>query len=149
MMDGVGAAPEVIGRQRHHADHPAHPIVSQAMAKKGTMAAIVLNHEQSYEKARGRHRKQQGEPPVAEMQRCPGQHPQRCKRHERDHNLHCAADVIGFAIAREDLRPLPNVGRQERTSSGSDVFQYRAVIRGYGGELCAEPTTTRRLAAAP
>ena len=45
MMHGVGAAPEVIGRQRHHANHPTHPIVRQAMAEKRTMAAIVLNHE--------------------------------------------------------------------------------------------------------
>jgi hypothetical protein len=43
------------GRQRHHADHPAHPIVRQAMAEKGTMAAIVLNHEQSHKKTRSRH----------------------------------------------------------------------------------------------
>ena len=89
-----------------------HPIVRQAMAEKGTMAAIVLNHEQSHKKTGSRHRKHQGEPPVAEMQRCPGQRPKRCKRHERDHNLHCAADVIGFAVARKDLRPPPHVGRQ-------------------------------------
>ena len=112
MMHGVGAAPEVIGRQRHHADHPTHPIVRQAMAEIRTMAAIVLNHEQSHKKTRSRYSKYQGEPPVAEMQRCPGQRPERCKRHERDHNLYCAADVIGFAVAREDLRPAPHVGRQ-------------------------------------
>ena len=56
MMDGVGSTPEVIGRQRQHTDYPTYPIVCQAMTKKGAMAAIMLNHEQSHEKARGRYR---------------------------------------------------------------------------------------------
>src|SRR5207249_3727718 len=73
MMDGVGSAPKIIGRQRQHTDYPAYPIVCHAMTKEGAMAAIMLNHEQSHEKARGRYREQQGEPPVAKMQRCPSQ----------------------------------------------------------------------------
>ncbi len=59
MVDGVGSSPEVIGRQRQDADHSTHPIVCHAMTKKGAMAAIMLNHEQSHEKARGRYREQQ------------------------------------------------------------------------------------------
>ena len=69
------------------------------------MAAIVLDHEQPHQEAGSRHREQQGEPPVAEMERCPGQHPERDERHERDRDLDGAAAVAGFAVARENLRP--------------------------------------------
>lgn len=105
VMDRVGLAPEIIGRQRQHTDHPADPIVCHAMTKKGAMPAIMLNHEQSHEEARGRHRKQQGDPPIFKMDRCPGRRPKRRKRRGRDRNLHDAADVVGLAIARKGLRP--------------------------------------------
>ena len=59
MMYRMGSTPEVIGRQRQYADHPAYPIVCQAMTKKGAMAAIMLNHEKSHEKASGGYCEQQ------------------------------------------------------------------------------------------
>ena len=59
-MDGVRAAPEIIGRQRQHADHPAHPVICQAMAEEGAVAAVVLDHEQPHQETRGRYREQQG-----------------------------------------------------------------------------------------
>jgi hypothetical protein len=59
MMYRMGSTPEIIGRQRQYADHPAYPIVCHAMTKEGAMAAIMLNHEQSNEKARSRYREQQ------------------------------------------------------------------------------------------
>ena len=106
-MDGVSVAPEIVGRQGEHADHPADPIVCRSLAKERAVAAIMLNHEQPHEEARGRHRKQQSDPPIFKMDRCPGQRPKRRKRRGRDRNLHDAADVVGLAIARKGLRPAP------------------------------------------
>ena len=58
-MYRMGPAPEIIGRQRQYTDHPAYPIVCHAMTKEGAMAAIMLNHEKSNEKASGRYCEQQ------------------------------------------------------------------------------------------
>jgi len=59
MMDGMAAPPEVIGRERQNADDPSDPIVRQAMPEEGTMATIVLDHEQPDQKSGGRNREQQ------------------------------------------------------------------------------------------
>ena len=55
VMDGMRAAPEIIGRECQHADDPPHPVVRQAMTEERTMPAIVLDHEQPHEESRGRH----------------------------------------------------------------------------------------------
>ena len=34
MMDGVSVAPEIIRRQRQHADHSSHPVICRTLAKK-------------------------------------------------------------------------------------------------------------------
>jgi len=129
-MDGVRAPPEIIGRERQYADCAAYPIVRQAMSEEGTVAAIVLDHEQPNQEAGGRHGEQQRHPPEAEVVRCPGQCPQRHKRHERDGNLDDTAGVIGLAVACEELRPVPRVFRCGRTCSDSAVVQDQ--IRGWG-----------------
>ena len=85
-MDGVRAPPEIVGRQRQHADHAPDPVVGETMAEECAMTAIVLDHEQAHEKAGGRHRKQQAKP-VAKIERCPHQKPEQSKRHGRDDEL--------------------------------------------------------------
>lgn len=121
MMEGVGATPKVIGRQRQHPDYSAYPIVCYALAKERAMTAIVLNHEESHEKTRCRYRKRQREPPIAEMQRCPSQYPERRKGHKCDCYLNRAAKAAGMAIARNDLRPPLCAGPQDRTIRSCDV----------------------------
>jgi hypothetical protein len=44
-MDGVRAPPEIIRRQREHAEHPSDPVVRDTVAEKRAMAAIVLYHK--------------------------------------------------------------------------------------------------------
>ena len=95
------------------------------MTEKGAMTAIVLDHEQPHEKPGSRYSQRQRKPPVTEMQDCPGQHPQRCQWHERNCNFYHATDLIGGAVPRKDLCPSWSVGRQDRQSSGSEVFQFR------------------------
>ena len=51
VMDGVRAAPEIIGRHSKDADDAADPIVCPFVRKERAMAAIVLNHEQSHQEA--------------------------------------------------------------------------------------------------
>src|SRR5215470_10466628 len=58
MMNRMCAAPVVVRRQRQNTEKPAHPVVRQTIAKEGTMSAIMLDHEQTYEKAGSRHPRQ-------------------------------------------------------------------------------------------
>lgn len=62
------------------------------------------------------------------MQACPGQHPNRCQRHERDCNFYDAADFIGGAVPRQDLCPSRSLGGQNRKSSGSDVVHWSVMV---------------------
>jgi hypothetical protein len=55
---GVGASPKVVWCERQHSDHASDPVVRATTMKKGPMTAIVLDHEEPDQKARGRHRKQ-------------------------------------------------------------------------------------------
>ena len=103
MMDGVGAPPEVVGRERQHADHAADPVVREPVAEEGAVAAIVLDHERPHQEPGGRNRQQQRQPPIAEIERRPSQGPQRHERRERDRDLDDAAGVVRVAIAREDF----------------------------------------------
>ena len=111
MMDAVGVSPEIIGRQRQHADRATHPVVRRSMTKKRAVAAIVLDHEQADEKTRGRNRQQQIKP-VAEMIRQPHRQPQQNERHDRDQNLDDAARVIRFAKARQTTGQGAQIGRR-------------------------------------
>ena len=51
VMDGVRAAPEIIGRHRKDADDAADPIVCPSVREECAVTAIVLDHEQSHQEA--------------------------------------------------------------------------------------------------
>ena len=59
MMNCMRPAPTVVGREREHANDAADPVVRQAAGEKRAVAAVVLDHEQAYEKAGGRNRDKQ------------------------------------------------------------------------------------------
>ena len=125
VMGSVLPTPKVIGRQYQHADDPAHPVVCHAMVEECAVPAVVLDHEQPYQKARGRHRDQQREPPEAQIIPHPGQPPERHERPERDCDLDDAAGVIGLTVACEDFHPASRVGRLGGTCSASTGAQDR------------------------
>src|SRR3989475_13010613 len=102
------APPEVVWCQRQYTDDAAHPIVRQPMVKEGAMSAIMLDHEESYEEARGRHGEQQTEP-AAEVERCPHQDPEQNQRHDRDYNLETATCTDRLALADKNLCPYRDV----------------------------------------
>jgi hypothetical protein len=52
VVDGVGFAPDVIWRQRDHADCAAEPVAQPFAAEERSVAAIVLDHEQAHEEGR-------------------------------------------------------------------------------------------------
>lgn len=52
MVDRMCPAPNVVGRQRQHAQHAPDPITGPATAEKGRMAAIMLDRKEPQQKAR-------------------------------------------------------------------------------------------------
>ena len=62
VVNRMSASPEVVGRERQHADQATDPVVGKAMTEEGAMTAIVLDHKQPHKKAGRRHREQQTEP---------------------------------------------------------------------------------------
>ena len=59
MMKRMRAAPAVIGREREHPNDATDPVIGRAAGKKGAVAAVMLDHEQAYQKPGGRNRDQQ------------------------------------------------------------------------------------------
>ena len=55
VMNGMGLPPEIVRRQRQHAEHPADPVVGEPLAEEGAMPAIMLDHEQPQQEARRHH----------------------------------------------------------------------------------------------
>src|ERR1700733_1160521 len=66
-MDRVGAPPEIVGRDRQHAERTADPVVRVLVRKKRAVPAIVLDQKQANEQPGGerRERERQPEKPVA------------------------------------------------------------------------------------
>ena len=73
-MDGMAPAPNVVGRQRHCAEHAAHPVVDGAATKECAVAAIMLDHEEAHEEARCRYSEEKAQP-IAEANGRPYQKP--------------------------------------------------------------------------
>src|SRR6516162_11494425 len=103
-MHGMGTPPKTIGRERQYADDPTGPIICPAMPKKGPVAAIMLDHEESHQESRGWYGERKREP-VAKIERRPHQHPERNKWDNCDYDLDDATAVAGLPVGRENLRP--------------------------------------------
>ncbi len=54
-MNSVAATPEIIGRECEHAQNAADPVIGKTVAEERAVPTIVLDHEQSHQKARRRH----------------------------------------------------------------------------------------------
>ena len=52
MVNGVSAAPEVIGGERQHPDRAADPVVGETVTEERAVTAVVLDHEQADEQTR-------------------------------------------------------------------------------------------------
>jgi len=70
-MHRMGAPPEIVRRQCQYADATTNPVVSTAVPKKRTMAAIMLDHEQANEKTGGGREGQQETKAIADVEREP------------------------------------------------------------------------------
>ena len=119
-MHGVRALPEIVGRQRQHAERAADPVIGEAVAEEGAVPAIVLDHEQPHQESGGRNGEQQRYPPEAKVIGRPHQRPQRRQRGEGDAEFNEAARGARLAIAQQNLRPTARVicpGRVGRTLS--------------------------------
>src|SRR5437660_1991772 len=98
MMNTVRASPQVVRGERKHADEASNPVIHQAMTKKRSVAAIVLDHEQADQKSRGWNSQQQTKC-IIETSRPPHQQPKQNEGHQRNRNLDDAAPVIGLTLA--------------------------------------------------
>jgi hypothetical protein len=67
VVNGVSASPEVVRSERENADYTSDPVVCETMMEKRAMAAIMLDHKQTHEKACRRYR-QQPTDPVAKIE---------------------------------------------------------------------------------
>src|SRR5262245_61872081 len=104
MMDGMATPPRLVGCQREHADHSTNPIIRQAMAEECSVTAIMLDHEETYEKPCSGHRNNKSEP-VAEAQGDPHEDPQRDKSPSSDRKFKDAASMVRLTVAGEYLCP--------------------------------------------
>ena len=111
MVVGVGAPPEIVGRQRQDADDAADPIIGETMGKERPVAAIVLDHEETHEEAGSRHGEQQAYP-IAGVHSGPHQNPDEGERHRRDRELEHAARGTRLAVAGEHLCQRAGIGRR-------------------------------------
>src|SRR4029453_5844047 len=100
------------------------PRVRQPMVEEGAMSPIKLDHEESYEEARGGYGEQRTEP-VAEVERCPHQDPEQNQRHDRDYNLESATCTARLASTRENVCPYPRVRDCRDVSEMLNIFQNR------------------------
>src|SRR3974377_317076 len=67
VMDGVGAAPEIVGCESEHAKRTADPVVDESVTEKGTMAAVVLDHEQAHQEHGSRNGEDKRGTPAGEI----------------------------------------------------------------------------------
>ena len=121
MMSGVGASPKIVRRQCQHPDHATHPVIGAAAMEEGAVTAIVLDHEQPYQKARGRHREQQAGP-IAKIEGYPHQKPEHDQRPGCDDELDDAACGVRSAIARQGLGQAAGI---ERSRDQADVSLFQ------------------------
>jgi len=104
MVDGMIAAPGVIGCQRQDAEHAPDPIIQLAFAIQCSMTAIMLNGEQPHEETTSKHHKA-GAEPIADAQCRPGEYPKGGKRQYGDQQLNRASAAARLAVGRQDADP--------------------------------------------
>src|SRR5215813_12270853 len=111
VMDGVAAAPSIVGRQCQYADGATNPIICGAAAEKCAVPAIVLDHEQTDEEACGRNGQEQAQP-ITQAERSPDEQPRRGESTSGSDQLDQASRLARFTVLGEDLLPFTrNNGR--------------------------------------
>ncbi len=91
MVEVVGVAPEIMRGEGKHTDDTAGPVIGAPRMEKRSVAAVMLDHEQSYQESRGRDGQHQGHRPVSGTDRQPHQHPDQRKRECGDQDFRNAA----------------------------------------------------------
>src|SRR5258707_11477120 len=84
MVYGVGATPEIVGCQGDHANDATRPVVRTSIGKERPMTAVMLDHEQTYEKASGGNNDKERKPPLVQPEGQPPPGPQSDKRQYPD-----------------------------------------------------------------
>jgi hypothetical protein len=103
VMERMASSPEIVRSQGHDTDGSADPIVCKTAVEEGPVAAVVLDHEETYEEARrGCHQQQPS--PITMIKSRPHQSPDDNERHCRDHKLEYAAHAVRLAITGEQVR---------------------------------------------
>src|SRR3546814_9996953 len=101
---------------------------------EGAVAAIVLDHEEPHEQSRGEQGGQQGERPITEMNRRPGQRPQPDEGQEGNRDLDQAAGGAGVAIGCQKGDPLLHAGGGGLGGAGLASLSHVIVSVGFRSE---------------
>jgi hypothetical protein len=83
------------------------------MAEQRAVTAVMLDHEQAYQKTSRWNRYRQAEPP-GPLKRKPGPEPERGKQGGCDGNFEDAAGVAGLAIFAQNSQPITRRSRRRR-----------------------------------
>src|SRR5882757_4826360 len=102
-MERMVMSPVIVWGQCHDADRPADPIIRKTAAEERPVAAIMLNHEETNEQARGGRHSHQTNPIAADKNKA-HEGPDDDKGHRGDRQFENAACGIGLAITREHMR---------------------------------------------
>src|SRR5579859_3922725 len=101
-MARMVTSPVIVRRQGENTDGSAEPVVRETAPEERPVAAVMLDHEETNEQARGGHGPQQATPMAADKSGA-HQSPDDKKGYCCDHQFENAARTIGLAITREQL----------------------------------------------
>ena len=143
----------VVGGQGQDADRAAEPVVGPAAAEERAMAAVVLDHEQAHQEARGRDGQEQGQAVAGVAQAEPHQEPQGRERHGGDGQFGQAAGKAGLAVGCQDLRPAAGIVDGMRFSQRSwardvQLWMGKGANWDAGNKPAVTPAPATRLCAA-
>ena len=100
MMERMGAPPIIIRGEREDADRAANPVIGASTAEQRSMAAIMLDHEETHEES-GRRNCHEECQPVADIQKEEHEDPARHERQRGDGDLEYGFPIVGNAINGE------------------------------------------------
>ena len=110
VVDCMASTPKIIRRQRQHPDHPAGPVAAASSREERTVPAIMLDHEQADQQARGRQYQQCVEPEMSQVQGDEHHRPGKRERDRREREFEHTARRIWLAIAAQLPHPIPLIG---------------------------------------
>lgn len=100
----MSASPVIIGCERQDTEDATGPVIQTSSTEERTMPTVVLQHEETQQKACGGDDQDEA-CPVSELQRDRRAGPQQNERDQRHAELVQASSQPGLTVAGNDLQP--------------------------------------------